>query len=99
MDALNRHLRSEAGAECSRAAEEKKEGGFGGDLSGSDHGKMEDDDEKLLSVSPPPFHWEHSSWACRRGHTQSSLLDTCLGTLKTAGSPCQSPSPEKELVD
>lgn len=42
MDALNRHLRSEAGAECARAVEEKKEGG-GDEM---DEQQMEEDDEK-----------------------------------------------------
>jgi hypothetical protein len=46
MDALNRHLRSEAGAECAKIAGEKKEGQYEGD-------EM-DDEMKPQVESPPP---------------------------------------------
>ena len=52
MDALNRHLRSEAGAECARAVEEKREGGDDGVLDGNEQ-QMEEDDEKKPLVENP----------------------------------------------
>jgi len=59
MDALNRHLRSEAGAECARVVEKSKENGGGGhvakgdigmefdDPAGSGSGSGEDDEKPL----------------------------------------------------